>query len=114
MKNYKLLLLFVLTIIFAFLACNIDDIIVHNKIDRLKWEYRFDDVSFHSLVNNVPAIDEDGNIYFSRSGSQIAKLNSAGKEIWSINQSTESRLVFYKSKLYYTNGNSLVCLDASI
>lgn len=90
----------------------------NTQIDRLKWSYDFEDVMAFSLLNNVPAIDEAGNIYFIADvqyGGQIAKLDPNGNELWSVNETDFplSRVIFFNGKLFYQNNNQLVCRDAA-
>lgn len=90
----------------------------NTQIDRLKWSYSFETVMAFSLLNNVPAIDEAGNIYFIADvqyGGQIAKLTPDGKELWSVNESDFplSQVIYFNGKLFYQTGNQLICRDAS-
>jgi hypothetical protein len=89
-----------------------------NQTDRLKWSYDFETVMAHSLYNAVPAIDEDGNIYFVADvqyGGQFVKLSADGSELWLINESSFplSRLIYSDGKLFYQNNNQLICRSAN-
>jgi len=90
----------------------------NTKIERLKWSYDFEDVMAFSLLNNIPAIDEDGNIYFAADvqyGGQIVKLSADGNEVWTTNEAEcpLSQVIYFDGKLYYQSDNKLVCRNAS-
>lgn len=90
----------------------------NTQIDRLKWSYSLETVMAFSIMNNVPAIDEDGNIYFIadvQNGGQIVKLSSEGNELWSVNESDFplSQVIYFNGKIFYQNDNQLVCRNAT-
>lgn len=112
-------LLFILAIT-LFQSCEEGDLpnSENTNTDRLKWSYDFETVMAFSLQNNVPAVDEEGNIYFAadvQSGGQIAKLSADGNEIWSINETDfpMSQVIYYNEKIFYRTDNQLVCRNAN-
>jgi hypothetical protein len=116
---FKNTLLFILAITLL-QSCEIGDLpnSDNTNIDRLKWSYDFETVMAFSLQNNVPAVDEKGNIYFAadvQAGGQIAKLSPDGNELWSINEADFplSQVIYFNEKIFYQNDNQLVCRDAN-
>jgi len=90
----------------------------NTKHDRQKWSYDFSTVMAASLYNQVPAIDEEGNIYLIadvQSGGDIIKLSADGKEQWTKSESNYpmSRIIYLGNKVYYINNQALICRDAS-
>ena len=88
-----------------------------NLVNRLKWSYDFETVMGQSLNNEVPAIDENGNIYAIadvQAGGKIFKLSSDGTELWSITESEFplSRVIYFEDKIFYNGNNELVCRNA--
>ena len=105
---------------FLFQACEEGDLITpdNTKNNREKWSYEFKNVMALSLPNNVPAIDEAGNIYVIADvqyGGEIIKLTSDGKEEWlkKENAFPLSRIIYDNQKLYYINSQMLTCRDAN-
>lgn len=89
-----------------------------NKIDRLKWTYDFSTIMAYSLDNQIPAIDEEGNIYLAADvqyGGQIVKLSESGQELWlkKENDFPLSRLMYFDGKVFYITNNKLICRQAS-
>ncbi len=109
-----------LFITLLFQACEPGDLpnADNTKNDRERWSYDFSTVMAASLYNQVPAIDESGNIYLIadvQSGGDIIKLSSDGAEQWvkSENDYPMSRIIYHANKLYYINNQMLICRDAS-
>lgn len=117
--NFLKALLFAI-IIFIFQSCE-DGVLPKpddNKIDRLKWSYDFPAVMGFSLINTVPAIDENGNIYVLadiQSGGFLTKLSSTGDEKWTLNLDDFpiSRVIYFDGRLYYINNGILICRNAN-
>lgn len=116
---FKKTLLFILALLLL-QSCEKDDLpnADNTNIDRLKWSYDFETVMAFSLQNNVPAIDEVGNIYFAanvQAGGQIVKLSADGNEIWSVIEANFplSQVIYFNGKLFYQNDNQLVCRNTN-
>jgi len=89
-----------------------------NQINRLQWTYDFSTIMAHSLDNQIPAIDEEGNIYLAADvqyGGQIIKLSESGQELWLKKESDFplSRLIYLDGKVFYITDNKLMCRQAS-
>ena len=110
--------LIALTLLFQ--ACEPGDLpnADNTKNDRERWSYDFSTVMAASLYNQVPAIDEEGNLYLIadvQSGGDIIKLSADGTEQWvkSENSYPLSRIIYQNNKVYYLNHQMLICLDAA-
>jgi outer membrane protein assembly factor BamB len=110
--------LVVLTLLFQ--ACEPGDLpnADNTKNDRERWSYDFSTVMSASLYNQVPAIDEAGNIYLIadvQSGGDIIKLSADGAEQWVKSESNYpmSRIIYLDNKVYYINNQTLICRDAA-
>jgi len=108
-----------IAIILLFQSCEENDLPNpdNTQIERLKWSYDFEPVMAFSLINQVPAIDEESNIYFAanvQSGGQLVKLDALGDEIWSINEPDFplSQIIYYNGKIFYETDNQVVCRNA--
>ena len=124
-KKIKVLVVVIMAMSLMFQSCDkvLDppDESTSDKVDRMKWNFEFDTPSYHSLINPVPAIDEEGNIYAIADvqavpgGTQILKLSADGAKLWSktINKSVASRPIYQDGKLYFLLENELFCFDAS-
>ncbi len=109
-----------LLVTLLFQACEPGDLPNNDntKNDRQKWVYDFSNVMAASLYNQVPAIDEDGNIYLMadvQSGGDIIKLSAAGDEQWVKSESSYpmSRIAYVNNRVYYINNQVLICRDAA-
>ena len=114
------ILISILVLAFFVQSCEEGDLPApdNTKNDRELWSYDFSTVSYASLYNQPPAIDESGYIYIIadvQDGGDIIKLAPDGTEQWVKSESDYpmSRIIYSDNKLFYLNNNSLICRSAA-
>ncbi len=123
MKNIYITLQLIIPALMLMLfiqSCETGDLptMENTKNDRELWNYSFSTVSALSLINQPPAIDNNGYIYLiadTQTGGDVIKLSPNGEEQWLKHENNFplSRIIYSNNKLFYINDNALICRDAS-
>ena len=102
-----------------FQSCETNDMPTpdNTQNNRELWNYAFSTVSYHSMYNQPPAIDNSNYIYVIadvQDGGDIVKLSPAGEEQWLVHENhyPMSRIIYSNNKLFYIKDQALICRSA--